>query len=94
MGGPGGWSTQNFSFQHQPLRFVASADDGHMLMYDWHAHASLVPPPAGEDGSTESASATWELHLHVTEPAQQAADDWNQKPDLLVVRALENLHWS
>ena len=98
MGGPGGWSTENFSFQHQPLRFVASADGpqgqyGHMLTHDWHAHASLVPPPAGEDGSTESASATWELHLHVTAPQQQA-DDWDQQPADFIVTALENLHCS
>ena len=70
-----------------------------MLEHDWHAHASLVPPAAGEDGSAETGSAAWELHLHVTEPvpaAQVAApwDAWHQQPADLVLVALENLHWA
>ena len=103
QGGPGGWTTADIAFHPQPLRLVfqegaAGTQQGtnaHMLEADWHAHASIKPPPPQApppDGSAPplapAASAPWRLHFNVTR------NDSAPEPSELVLTALENLSWA
>ena len=77
MGGPGGWSTQNIAFAHQPLRLVIQGPA-------WHAHASLVPSPytADELGAVLDSAIVWGYNtLHRVSCASGVVSNWWTVPD-------------
>ena len=104
-GGTRGWSTQDLTFAHQPLRFVVSdapgpmvnGADGQYPMVDgfWHAHAKLVPPtaPIGKgNGAALTSAPPWQLHFNVAEEDVEERE-WTAQPSELVLTALENVQW-
>eukprot|EP00900_Chrysochromulina_parva_P004478 jgi/Chrpa1/14030/Chrysochromulina_OHIO_Genome00000104-RA len=104
-GGTRGWSTQDLTFAHQPLRFVVSdapgpmvnGADGQYRMVDgfWHAHAKLVPPtaPIGKgNGAALTSAPPWQLHFNVAEEDVEERE-WTAQPSELVLTALENVQW-